>query len=75
MYIEPETQRLHIGNTMIPLSQRELADYQKQRDSIVPGDLAWCDEKVLAFVLWKSGNPGLGAFIEYYDNIELKFNF
>lgn len=75
MYIEPNTRRLHLGKSLIPLSEEELAEYRKQRDFKVPGDSTWSDEKVLAFVLWKSGNPGLGSLITYYENIDLKLNF
>lgn len=75
MYIEPDTGKLHLGSSIIPLSERELAEYRKQRESQAVGEAGWPDEKVLAFVLWKSGNVGLGSLIKFYDNIALKPEF
>jgi hypothetical protein len=75
MYIESNTRTLHLGKSLIPLSLDELAAYHKQRNSKIVGDQTWSDEKVLAFVLWKSGNPSLSTLIEYYDNLQLRLEF
>ena len=75
MYIEPETGRLRLGRTFILINPAEIKDYQKQRNSQVAGEAGWPDERILAFVLWKSGNPGLSSLIKFYDNITLKPEF